>query len=280
MGPDETGKRAYLAICAIYRDEAPYLREWIAFHRLVGVERFYLYNNRSRDDHLGALAPYLEEGIAETRDWPLFPGQVVAYEHCVEAHRDDTRWLAFVDVDEFLFSPTGKSLPEVLADFEFAPGVGVNRAVFGTSGHSTPPDGLVIENYLLRAKIGNTAQAIKTIADPARIASCHSCHAFLYTDGPAVDETKAPIEPPIVHASTDTHSLLRVNHYWTKSEAEWRVKTKRPDARGRMRGDAAHDKALGGILNEERDETITRYLPAVKEALAEVESRAVRAGAG
>ena len=35
----------YLAICAIYRDEAPYLREWIEFHRLVGVEHFFLYDN-------------------------------------------------------------------------------------------------------------------------------------------------------------------------------------------------------------------------------------------
>ena len=27
----------YLAVCAIYRNEGPYLREWIEFHRLVGV---------------------------------------------------------------------------------------------------------------------------------------------------------------------------------------------------------------------------------------------------
>ena len=40
---------AYLAICTIYRDNAPYFREWIEFHRLVGVERFFLYNNRSDD---------------------------------------------------------------------------------------------------------------------------------------------------------------------------------------------------------------------------------------
>ena len=53
---------AYLSICAVYRDEAPYLREWVAFHSLVGVERFYLYNNRSDDGHREALAPYVEDG--------------------------------------------------------------------------------------------------------------------------------------------------------------------------------------------------------------------------
>jgi hypothetical protein len=40
----------YLSICAIFKDEAPYLQEWIEFHRLLGVEKFYLYNNNSRDN--------------------------------------------------------------------------------------------------------------------------------------------------------------------------------------------------------------------------------------
>ena len=39
-----TSSMTYLSICAVYRDEGPYLREWIEFHRLVGVERFYLYD--------------------------------------------------------------------------------------------------------------------------------------------------------------------------------------------------------------------------------------------
>ena len=53
----------YLSIAAIYRNEAPYLREWIEFHKLVGVERFFLYNNESTDDHRAVLAPYVEAGI-------------------------------------------------------------------------------------------------------------------------------------------------------------------------------------------------------------------------
>src|SRR5919108_3802620 len=68
---DDDGRRPrtrppdhYLAACAIYRDEAPYLSEWIEFHRLVGFERFYLYDNLSSDHHREVLAPYVDEGIA------------------------------------------------------------------------------------------------------------------------------------------------------------------------------------------------------------------------
>ena len=35
----------YLSLCAIMKDESPYIREWLLFHLEVGVEHFYLYDN-------------------------------------------------------------------------------------------------------------------------------------------------------------------------------------------------------------------------------------------
>src|SRR5207248_10986601 len=57
-----------LAICAIFKNEAPYLREWIEFHRLVGVSHFYLYRNGSTDDWEPVLRPYIGDGIATIVD--------------------------------------------------------------------------------------------------------------------------------------------------------------------------------------------------------------------
>src|SRR5688572_26300793 len=142
--------KPYLAICAVYRNEGPYLREWIEFHRHVGVERFFLYNNRSTDDHLDVLQPYIDAGIVVWEDFPEFPPQLKCFEECLATHRDDARWIAFIDIDEFLFSPTERPVSEILRDFEEHPAVGVNCLAFGTSGHQTPPPGLVIENYRRR----------------------------------------------------------------------------------------------------------------------------------
>lgn len=52
-------KHDYLSIGAIFKDEAPYLAEWIEFHRLVGVEHFFLYDNLSTDEKsmLGGAGP-------------------------------------------------------------------------------------------------------------------------------------------------------------------------------------------------------------------------------
>src|SRR5437016_5538307 len=112
------GKRAYLSLCALYRDQAPYLREWIEFHRLVGVERFYLYDNFSADGHRAVLAPYVEDGTVVLTDWPHpykdeeageARGDAKAFNHCLEEHGENSRWFALLDVDDFLFSPTYRS---------------------------------------------------------------------------------------------------------------------------------------------------------------------------
>src|SRR5262245_48829439 len=60
-----------LSFCMIFQNDAPYLKEWIEFHRLVGGQHFYLYNNLSTDNYQEVLAPYIREGIVELIDWPF-----------------------------------------------------------------------------------------------------------------------------------------------------------------------------------------------------------------
>jgi hypothetical protein len=262
----------YLSMCAIYRWEGPYLREWVAFHKLMGVERFFLYDNRSDDDHLEALAPYLRDGTVELTEWPLFPGQVQAYTDCIERHREDSRWIAFVDIDEFLFSPTGRPLPEVLARYERWPGVGVNRVTFGTSGHETPVTGLVLENYTRRIVHPNLRNmAIKSIVDPRRTVRALGPHHFEYSEGRLVDEAENELEAQF--SVTDTCDVLRVNHYFTRSEEERMVKLQRPRAGGgELRPEVSRPGQ--GIREDRRfgaeDDAILGHLPALRAELDRV----------
>jgi Glycosyltransferase family 92 len=263
---------SYLAICAIYRDEAPYLKEWIEFHRLVGVEKFFLYDNKSADGHLGVLEPYIEAGIVVFHDWPHSPnGQHSAYEHCLREHRDEARWIAFIDLDEFLFSPTYRSLPDVLGEFESWPGVGVNSVFFGTAGHRTRPAGLVIENYTENDS-GEGKLAIKSIVDPRRTAHCETVHHFSYTDGMAVNEHGYPIRDQF--AKSVSHSLLRINHYWAKSVEQFRAKCASPmPATGSFRPWYDMRRLRGGRVND-LSYAILEYAPGLREAVGLTSPRA------
>ena len=267
----------YLAVCACLGYDAPYLREWIEFHRLVGVERFFLYNNGDREAQRELLEPYVEEGVVVLHEWTVFPPQTPAYNHLLEEHREGARWVAVIDTDEFLFASTGQPLPEVLADYEAWPGVGVSRLTFGTSGHRTKPDGLVTESYL-GSFDSRVHRHIKTIIDPMRTTECLGPHHFRYEDANlAVDENHYPI----LGATTafTSFSRLRINHYYTRSEAEFRAKL------DRLRPDNAApypeqiwQQFVTALQNrgDTRDETILRYVPLLKERLAATASPLIR----
>ena len=258
--------RAYLAACMTYSNHASYMREWLEFHRLVGFERFFLYDNGSDDDHESVLRPYVAQGLVTVHRRPGAAEQYPSFRHCLQTHRDDARWIAFIDVDEFLFSPRGRPVPEILADFEEFPAVGVNQAIFGTGGHKHRPPGLVIENYLYRS--GNPAvRMVKNIVDPQRTTDVVNAHSFVHTDGERVDVMKRPFygrdSPEVIF------SRLRLNHYFTKSQEELAEKWARAEAdTGEMRDPKNLEHHLRIESRYERDEVILQYVPALKAALA------------
>jgi hypothetical protein len=260
----------YLAVCAVYRDEAPYLAEWIEFHRAVGVERFFLYDNGSSDAADQVLAPYVRGGTVVPHEWPGPPLQREIYDHCLTTHGNEARWIAFIDVDEFLFSPELRPLPDLLHEYEQYPAVGVNWAAFGTSGHRTRPTGLVIESYLRRGPLDRTyvGRSVKAILQPHATVRCISAHRFVYTHGLAVDENGFAIQ----RGATKSISCerLRINHYYTRSEEDLRRKAV---LRGELE-DAGTRGWLAGPwkralveFNEEHDDLITAYVDEVRGAV-------------
>ena len=267
----------YLSICAVFRDEGPYLREWVEFHRLVGVERFYLYNNKSIDDYQEQLAPYVEEGLVVLHEWPDWPAQMQCYEDCLKRYREESRWIAFLDLDEFLFSPTGRPVPEVLTEFEQWPGVGVNTAVFGSNGHETRPPGLVMESYTARTDDPNVNRQIKSIVNPMQVRNFCTPHFFVYREGLAVDENKGEIGYPRLSETDEvSFSLLRINHYTVKSHEDFMRKLDRGPALGahRSKRERLSDEQVQRWLwkwNDVEDRVIQRYLSQVKHALVERE---------
>ena len=262
--------KAYVSIGAIYRNEAHYLPEWLEFHRLMGVERFFLYNNRSTDNHLEVLAPYIEEGSVVWHDWPMFPGQYECYEHIFRTHRDEARWIAYIDLDEFMFAPTGEQLPDVLREFEAYPGVVVNSIFYGTSFHDAPPDGPVVENYTRRLSLeAPRNRIVKSIVDPARTVRVGNvCHYFRYDGG-----KKAVNENFLAVAGEATREVsverLRINHYFTRSGQERKEKLKRPGIlHGHLVPRIEEVEERDRMLNQEVDEVLVPYGRAVRAALA------------
>lgn len=140
----------YASICAIYRNETPWLEEWIRYYLATGIEHFYLYCN---DDDPGpsaeVLRPYIEKRQV---DMIYFPGRYQQFPVYRNAMRfaKETRWLACLDLDEFVLPRNTDSIPELLQNYEDAPGLVINWTVFGSSGLiEYPPN--QINHFLYRA---------------------------------------------------------------------------------------------------------------------------------
>lgn len=95
-------KKYFLGVAAIMKNEKPYLKEWLEYHRLQGVEHFYLCDNGSTDGTAAYLEPYVAEGVITYIPLPGVDKQAECYEKIVAGYGRETEWLAFIDLDEFL----------------------------------------------------------------------------------------------------------------------------------------------------------------------------------
>jgi hypothetical protein len=267
----------YLSVVAIVKNEGPYLREWIEFQRLMGAARVYLYDNGSTDESAEVLAPFVAEGFATVIPWATFDEQASpqrqAYAHALCNFGPDFRWMAFIDLDEFLFPVKAPDLVSVLRAYEDYANICVPWFIFGFSGHDTPPPGLVIENYterapfppdLPRAKLLNW----KSIVHPAEVASVENPHMFELTsdDIGAIDENRQAVANDIVGAPPPG-AVLRINHYITRSRQEFELKLEdRTPFRSRP---ARKLRVIADVIEAQtvHDDTILRFLPALRERM-------------
>jgi Glycosyltransferase family 92 len=92
----------------------------------MGVEYFYLYNHRSNDDYHTTLNPYILAGIVELKNvttaahksQEFVALQCKCYTECLTHAKGVSKWIAFIDLDEFLFAVNGAKLQETLKDYE------------------------------------------------------------------------------------------------------------------------------------------------------------------
>lgn len=215
-----TGPDHVLSICATFENEDEYLKEWIEFHRIIGVDHFYLYDLGNEDSSKSVLKPYIEDGVVTLTRWnlplkkdSLFPFkwslgvQVPAYEHAIKvlAH-DKTKWLIFLEVNEFLLPLKGDKVTSFLSALEQYPGVILSSDYFdGYSLDYFPRKKLVTESIERIGKpyIHPQLQVNKTIFQPnlCKQFSWPPYQCYFYNNQKPIQLSK---------------NFLRINRYWNR----------------------------------------------------------------
>ncbi|NGX50167.1 MAG: hypothetical protein K1060chlam2_00008 [Chlamydiae bacterium] len=247
------------AICVMFKDEAPYLKEWIDYHhQVLGASHFYLYNNDSSDNFREVLHPYVKEGLVELIEWKSCEENAIhsegdgvhwigyqrgAFNDCLKNRAlGRAKWVAVIDIDEFIVPVEGvASFKKMLkkASKGRVGAIELNWLVFGTSNlWDVNSDELMTKQLVLRAPDNHAwHRHTKSIYRPEAVELCNIHNGLL------TEEYKHK-KPKI--------SEFRIHHYWSGPEKKLREK--------RNVG-LDHMQEFIDEFNVVEDRTILNYLP-------------------
>ncbi len=166
------------AAMSCMRNEAMFVLEWVAYHRVIGFDEILVCTNACNDgtdelldrlSALGAVHHVRNDDHGDTPPQPAGVSKVLAHDAV-----QDCRWLLHVDADEFLNIHDGNGklddwLPR-LGDFD---AVAIRWRIFGDSGlDSWPEQGLQLEELTMANDIAREHTAMqKTMFDPSAFAA-------------------------------------------------------------------------------------------------------------
>ena len=264
-----------LGLTSIQRNRGPWLAEWLAFHHLIGFNRFYYYAHMCTDNTIEVLlklSQKLDIKVVQIAD-SMDRVQLIAYQHAIQNYLPEVDWMAFFDGDEFLFPTNCDSLPEALAHYEAQPisAVGVYNVTFGSNGHMTEPTGLITENY---RRCNSSAdflanRKIKSIVKGRQDISITTCSHIFNTAQGTFDEQGRPVSWGFAKDYIPTYNQFRMNHYICQSYEYFKS----------FKSTSGHADAGAGAVrseewwtnfdqNVEFDTSLERFSDRLKETLA------------
>ena len=141
--------------------------------------------------------------------------QLLAYQHSIDNYSETVDWMAFIDGDEFLFSPLHRDMEAALLAYDGVPlsALGVYWMCYGSNGHLNEPEGLILQNYPRHSSVNFPPNRhVKTILRGHEAAVANSSHLFVTRQG-TFDENLRPVTQGWMNSLEPTYQALRINHY-------------------------------------------------------------------
>lgn len=240
-------KQYKVSACLLIKDEGRYLPEWLEWHVGQGIEHFYIYDNGSAVP-VGRSVPaeYVDRVTAVDFPPPRKHTQMDAYADCLARFGGETEWMAFLDTDEFLRVVDGRPLAEFLTDYPEADAVLAKWVVYNANG-LLEDDGRPVRERFTRTtdQYPYGMPQCKSIVRPARVETM-GAHGPIATRHSlwVVNENHERVRQG---GGELPGSKIVVDHYFTRSYAEWREKM----ARGSCDPDYSRDNDWFWRMNPE-----------------------------
>lgn len=218
---DDAVKEPSLAVVSIQRDRGPWIVEWLAFHMLAGFNNFFIYAHKCSDDMTQKLLRLslkypITVFTVTSDDRP----QLKCYQHAYDNFGASMDWLAFIDGDEFLFSPGNENIGDALRKYEDKElsALAAFWVCYGSSGHLDEPKGLVVENYTRHSCYDFLPNRhVKSIVKGRQQGVVVSGSHLFQTPKGTFDEDLRPIRQGWMKDYPPTYREFRISHYAVQS---------------------------------------------------------------
>ena len=166
-------------ICAMtqVRDASKFIPDWIRYHRRIGIDHFYIFDNNSTEI-------YAEDPDAEFIRFPWKKSQFQALTYGAQMVQSRCQWLAVFDVDEYIYPRGAGSVPALIAGSN-ASDVGelvLKILLMSSADLSRCPNASVPEGYVLRPNQTEELLAPKCISWAEGLDG-HRIHAGVFRKG-------------------------------------------------------------------------------------------------
>lgn len=155
--PAHAARAGRTCIVTTMKNEGPFILEWLAYHRAIGVEDFLIYTNDCTDGTDTMLALLDEKGFVQHRENP-FRGTALKPQHAAlqaaesEPVLQDCGWAICMDVDEFITVKIGDgTLPALYHAMGEANMIALTWRLFGNADVHRYEDRFVTEQFSLCA---------------------------------------------------------------------------------------------------------------------------------
>ncbi|MCC1493448.1 glycosyltransferase family 2 protein [Cognatishimia sp. F0-27] len=282
--PETSGR----VIVACMKNEAPYILEWVAYHKAIGFDTMLVYTNDCSDGTDAILARLDRLGHLHHRDNSRWQGRS-PQQHALDLAPQepvvrDAEWVAHIDVDEFVNVRCGNgTLDDLFAAMPGATHIAMTWRLFGHGGVDRFEDRFVIGQFTQAAPAycpkPHTSWGFKTLFRPIGAYGRMSCHRpnklnpgaaprVRWVNGSGRDITDRTLRTGWRStARTVGYELVQLNHYALRSIDSFLIK--------RQRGRALHvDRDIGLDYwvrmdwSDHRDLSIQRNLPRMRADLA------------
>ena len=246
-------------IVGCMKNEAPYIVEWVAYHRAMGVDNLLIYTNGCEDGTSEILDRLQEMGVLQHRNndgWKgNSPQQYALNQSLKEPLIKNAEWIAYIDVDEFMNVRCGNgTLQDFFDAVPDATNVAMTWRMFGHNGVTQLNTDMVIDQFETCAPKfcpkPHTVWGFKTMFKNIGAYEKISCHRpnkldekfrnkIKWVNGSGKDMTKEVAENGWRSSKKSVgYDLIQLNHYALRSAESFLIK--------RQRGRALHvDRSIG-----------------------------------